>query len=90
MINTSAVVIAGEDVVLWPGPKCLDTTIALAPLRVHPTVDQYMAISTQWLQRNWTHKKDPAKMKVKSLVEDIRSNVLTFCNNGQGSTYLRC
>ena len=33
------------------------------------------------------HKKDPAKMKVKSLVEDIRSKVLTFCNNGQGSTY---
>ena len=33
------------------------------------------------------HKKDPATMKVKSLMEDIRSKVLTFCNNGQGSTY---
>ena len=34
-----------------------------------------------------SHKKDPATMKVKSLMEDIRSKVLTFCNNGQGSTY---
>ena len=57
MVNTSAVVIAGVDEVLWPGPKCLDTTIVLAPFRVHPIVDQYMAISTKWFQRNWTHIK---------------------------------
>ena len=58
MINTSAVVIAGLDVVLRPGPKCLDTTIDLAPVGViHPSVDRYMAISTQWPQRHWTQLK---------------------------------
>lgn len=31
--------------------------------------------------------KDPTTMKAMAFVEDIRSEVLTSCDNGQGSTY---
>ena len=32
-------------------------------------------------------KKDPTTMKAMAFVEDIRSEVFTSCDNGQGSTY---
>lgn len=31
--------------------------------------------------------KDPTTIKAMAFVEDIRSEVLTSCDNGQGSTY---
>lgn len=87
VINTSAVVIAGGDVVLRPGPKCLDTTIDLAPVGVYSPFSGsiYGNIYTMAPKTLDPVKRDPTTMKAKAFVEEIRPNVLTSCDNDQGS-----
>lgn len=59
VINASAVVIAEGDVVLRPGPKCLDTTIDLVPVGVYSPFSGsiYGDIYTM-RQKHWTQLKE--------------------------------